>query len=113
MDRPRTEAGRKLLSAHPEIPAESVIDVELQARGQGAIDDRDRQDRVMDRIRLLLTNEQAAAVQAVRILDPDAIAAIDDGTLRTVLSGLADPTLTPAADAETREAARRYLEEIM
>lgn len=73
----------------------------------------DRPDRVLARIRHLLTPEQLAAVTAVRTLDPDAIDALDDETLRMVLRNLADPSLTPEPSTEASEAARRYLEEIM
>ena len=73
----------------------------------------DRPDRVLARIRHLLTPEQLAAVTAVRTLDPDAIDALDDETLRMVLRNLADPALTREPSTEASEAARRFLEEIM
>ena len=73
----------------------------------------DRPERVLARIRHLLTPDQLAAVTAVRTLDPDAIAALDDDMLRTILANLADAALTPEPSEETAQAARRYLEEIM
>lgn len=73
----------------------------------------DRPGRVLARIRHLLTPEQLAAVTAVRTLDPDAIDTPDDERLRVVLRNLADPSLMPEPGAETSEAARRFLEEIM
>jgi hypothetical protein len=73
----------------------------------------DRPDRVLARIRHLLTPEQLAAITAVRTLDPDAIGALDDETLRMVLRNLADPALTREPTSEASEAARRFLEEIM
>ena len=73
----------------------------------------DRPGRVLARIRHLLTAEQLAAVTAVRTLDPDAIDALDDDTLRMVLGNLADPSLTREPSAEASEAARRFLDEIM
>lgn len=113
MGDPRTRAGRQLLARYPELVVAAVSEVEEQARGQGKADALERMDRVLDRLQPLLTDEQLGAVRAVRALDPDAIAELDDTTLRGVLGGLSDPRLTPTPDAETREAARRYLNEIM
>lgn len=79
----------------------------------GEARETDRPGRVLARIQHLLTPEQLAAVTAVRTLDPDALDAIDDETLRMVLRNLADPALTPEPSAEASEAARRLLEEIM
>jgi hypothetical protein len=49
---------------------------------------------------------------AVRALDPDAIASLDDEALRIVLAGFSDPRLTPAPDPAAREAGERYHNEI-
>jgi len=76
-------------------------------------DDQDRSASVLERLRHLLTPDQLAAVTAVRILDPDAIASLDDDTLRMILRHLADPTMTAAPDPEAIAASNRFLEEIM
>jgi hypothetical protein len=51
------------------------------------------------------------------MLDPDALALLDDSKLQMILAGLADPRLSPDLDRPAREAARaeaaRFLEEIM
>lgn len=70
-------------------------------------------DPAVDRLHHLSTAEQLAAVTAVRALDPDAIVALDDETLRGLLGALSDPQLTAKLDPEAREAASRYLDSIM
>jgi hypothetical protein len=116
VDAPQTAAGREFVRQHPELEADEISAIELQARGQGAKADAERRDRVVDRLRHLLTAEQLGAVNAVLTLDPEAIASFDDEMLRVVLAGLSDPRLTPnlgpgARDA-AREAAERYHDEI-
>ena len=106
-------AAKDLLRRHPDLDAADVAAVEDQARGQGRAGAKDRSSRVLERLRHLLSPEQLAAVTAVRILDPDVIGPLDDDTLRRLLAGLSDPTLTKAPDPETLAAAQRYLEEIM
>jgi hypothetical protein len=110
---PSTEAARALLQAHPDLDAAAVVAVEQQACGQGMAQASDRAHRVLDRLRSLLTVEQLSAATAVLALDPDRIAELDDATLRLALDGFVDPTTTYATADEAREAARRYLMEIM
>jgi hypothetical protein len=109
----RSAAARDLLRRHPTLDPAEVAAVEEQARGQGRQEATDRSARVLERLRPLLGPEQLAAVAAVRILDPDAIAPLDDETLQRVLATLNDPALTAAPDPEKLAAARRYLDEIM
>ena len=53
-------------------------------------------------------------MSAVLTLDPDAIATLDDDTLRFVLDGLVRmPNPGPEERAAAQEASRRYLDEIM
>ena len=106
-------AGKDLLRRHTTIEPAEVAGVEEQARGQGRKEAMDRSDRVLERLRHLLAPEQLAAVTAVRILDPDAIAGLDDATLRRVLATLNDPRFTAAPDPEALAAAQRFLDEIM
>jgi hypothetical protein len=108
----RTRAGRQLLAEHPELSAAAVNEVEDQAHGRGIATASERMDRVLDRLRPLLTTDQLGAVMAVRALDPDAIASLDDEALRIVLAGFSDPRLTPAPDPAAREAGERYHNEI-
>ena len=114
MSVPDTSAGRRLSLRHPEL-AEAVLEVEHQAGGLRAQADRERLQRVLDRLRRVFTPDQAAAVVAVLTLDPDAIEVLDDDRLRFILSGLS--SMTPDQDPDAREAAReaaaRYLREIM
>jgi hypothetical protein len=92
---------------------DAVVEVERQARGRQAQDEAARRERVLDRLRHLLTPEQLGAANAVLLLDPDAIATLPDEQVRFVLAGLASsPNLGPEARAASREAARRYLDEI-
>jgi hypothetical protein len=112
MSEPRTQAGRQLLTDHPDLSNAAVQAVEDQARGQGVASASERMDRVIDRLRGLLTSDQLGAVIATRALDPDAISSLDDDTLRFVLRGFSEPRLTPNADPEAREAGERYHDEI-
>jgi hypothetical protein len=112
MSDPRTHASRQLLTEHPELSTAALKAVEDQARGQGFALAAERMDRVLQRLHGLLTNDQLGAVMAVRTLDPDAISALDDATLRFVLVGLSDPSLSPTGDPESREAGERYHNEI-
>jgi hypothetical protein len=109
----RSAAATELLRRHPELDPVELAAVEEQARGQGRQEAMDRSSRVLERLRPLLGPEQLAAVTAVRILDPDAIAPLDDETLGRVLTTLNDPNLTAAPDPDKLAAAQRYLDEIM
>jgi hypothetical protein len=112
---PETPAGRDLLRDHPELTADEVREVQLQARGRALQADAERRERVVDALRHLLTDDQCAAITAVLLLDPDAIASLDDANIRMILGGLADPRMN--LDREAREAARaeaaRFLDETM
>ena len=110
MSVPGTPAGRRLLLRHPDL-AEAVVEVEHQAGGRQTQADRERLQRVLDRLRRVFTPDQAAAVVAVMTLDPDAIEGLDDERLRFVLDGLS--SMPPDQDPDAREAAARYLREIM
>jgi hypothetical protein len=109
---PGTSAGRALLRRYPVLHADEVAEVERQARGQGLASCSDRMDRVVDRLHHLLSPEQLGAVSAVRALDPDAIASLDDETMRGVLAGLSDVRLTATSGPEARGAGERYHDEI-
>lgn len=102
---------------HPELTADEVAEVELQARGRSLQAEAERRERVLDALRHLLTDDQRAAASAVMLLDPDALALLDDSKLQMILTGLADPRLSPSLDRAAREAARaeaaRFLDEIM
>jgi hypothetical protein len=117
LSEPETPAGRDLLRRHPELTAGEVGEVELQARGRSVQAEAERRERVLDALRHLLTDEQRAAASALMMLDPDALALLDDSKLQMILAGLADPRLSPDLDRPAREAARaeaaRFLEEIM
>lgn len=117
LSEPETPAGRDLLRRHPQLTAGEIGEVELQARGRSLQSEAERRERVLDALRHLLTDDERAAATAVLLLDPDSIASLDDAKLRLILTGLADPRLTPNLDREAREAARsasaRFLEEIM
>ena len=116
MDAPQTAAGRDLLRRHPELEADEIGTIELEAQGRRVEADSERRDRVVDRLRHLLTPAQLGAVHAVLTLDPEAIAVLDDEMLRVVLAGLSDPRLGPNLAPEARDAAReaaeRYHDEI-
>ena len=114
MSSPDTPAGRGLLIQHPELDA-AVVEIERQAGGRQTQADRERLQRVVDRLQRLLTPDQAAAVAAVLTLDPDAIEAVDDDRLRFVLGGFASMPTDQGLEAReaAREAADRYLREIM
>ncbi|HEX6869309.1 MAG TPA: hypothetical protein VF119_10920 [Candidatus Limnocylindrales bacterium] len=62
-----------------------------------------------------MSPEQLGAVAAVRALDPDAIATLDDDALRAVLAGFSmfAPESDPEARRAAREASNRFLDEIM
>jgi hypothetical protein len=110
---PETLAGRALVDLVRGLDQEAIVEVERQARGRQAQDDAARRERVLDRIRHLLSSEQLAAANAVLLLDPDSIAALPDEQVRFVLAGLASsPSLGPEARAASREAARRYLDKV-
>ncbi|MEA2608473.1 MAG: hypothetical protein QOJ75_716 [Chloroflexota bacterium] len=115
MAEPDTPAGRDLLRRHPDLSADEIGEVELQARGRGLQADADRRERVVDALRHLLTDDQRAAITAVLRIDPDVIASLDDAKIRLILGQLADPRMN--LDREAREAAskasQRYLDEIM
>lgn len=115
MSDPETPAGRELLRRHPELGADEVSEVEREARGQQIQVGMERRERVIDGLRHVLTPEQLGAVSAVLLLDPDTIAKLDDEKLQVVLGGLArlTPDLDPEAREAAREAAQRYLNEIM
>ena len=87
MSAPDTPAGRDLLRRHPELTADEVGEVELQARGRSLQAEAERRERVLDAFRHLLTDGQRAAASAVLLLDPDPLAALDDAALRTILAG--------------------------
>jgi hypothetical protein len=109
---PETAAGRRLLQRHPDLSADDVLDVEVEARSGGLALGAERLDRVVDRLRPMLSPDQLAALRAARLLDPDAIAGQPDDVIRVVLAGLADPREQAPADPATREAGERYLREI-
>ena len=65
-------------------------------------------------MRPVLTPEQLGAATAALVLDSDAIATLDEDTLRAVLDGLVRmPDPGPEERAAAQEASRRYLDEIM
>jgi hypothetical protein len=109
---PETSAGRRLLLRNPGLPADDVLAVEVEARSGGLALGSERFDRVVERLRPLLSPDQLAALRAARLLDPDAIAGQTDAVIRVVLAGLADPRDQAPMDPATREAAERYLREI-
>jgi hypothetical protein len=115
LSKPDTPAGRALLARHPDVSATEIVEVELQTRGRSVQAETERRERVFDVLRHLLSDDQRAAASAVLLLDPDAIAVLDDAKLRLILAGLADPSHN--LDRDAREAARaeaaRFLEEIM
>jgi hypothetical protein len=114
MSDPATLAGREMLARHANIGAEEVIELERQARGQGIQTERARVQRLVDGLRHVLTPEQLGAVSAVLALDPDAIATVDEDTLRFVLDGfIRMPNPGPEERAAAYEANREYLNEIM
>jgi len=117
LGRPDTPAGRDLIRRHRDLTADEVAEVEFQARGRSVQAEGERHERVLDAFRHLMTDDQRAAATAVLLLDPDAIASLDDAKLRMILAGLADPRLTPKLDPEAGEAARaesaKFLEEMM
>ena len=114
MSDPKTLAGRELLLAHPDLAADEIVELERQARGQGIRAERERVQRLVDGLRHVLTPEQLGAVSAVLALDPDAIAALDEGTLRVVLDGLVrTPNPGPEERAAAREESREFLNDIM
>ena len=114
MSDPQTLAGRQLLLAHADLAADEIVELELQAHGQGIQAERERVQRLVDGLRHALTPEQLAAVSAVLSLDPDAIATLDDDTLRVVLDGFVRmPNPGPEERAAAQESSRRYLDEIM
>lgn len=114
MSDPKTLAGRELLLAHADLAADEIVEVERQAHGQGIQAERERVQRLVDGLRHVLTPEQLGAVSAVLSLDPDAIAALDDGTLRVVLDGFARmPNPGPEERAAAQKENREFLNEIM
>jgi hypothetical protein len=114
MNDPATLAGRELLIQHPEVGADEVAELERQAHGQGIKSERERVQRLVDALRRALTPEQLGAVSAVLSLDPDAIASLDDDTLRFVLDGLVRwPNPGPEERAAASDANRAFLDEIM
>jgi hypothetical protein len=111
---PVTLAGRELLVRHPDIGSDEIVEIERQAHGQGIKSQRERVQRVVDGLRRVLTPDQLGAASAVLALDPDAIATLDDETLRFVLDGLVRmPNPDPDERAAAAEANRAYLDEIM
>ena len=115
MSGPTTPAGRDLLDRHPDLGATEITEVELQAAGRALRADVERRDRVVDALRRVLSDDQRAAISAALTIDPDAIATLDDETLRLILNGFAEPRTN--LDREAREVARadaaRFLDEIM
>ena len=112
MARPETAAGRRLLERHPGVAADDVHAVEVEARSNGLTLGAERIDRVVERLRPLLSPDQLVALRAARLLDPDAIAGQPDDVIRVVLAGLAEPREQRPADPAAQEAAERYLREI-
>ena len=103
-----------LLLAHADLAADEIVELEHQAHGQGIQAERERVQRLVDGLRHVLTPEQLGAVSAVLTLDPDAIATLDDDTLRIVLDGLVRmPNPGTEERAAAQEASRHYLDEIM
>ena len=103
-----------LLLAHADLAADEIVELERQAHGQGIRAERERVQRLVDGLRHVLTPEQLGAVSAVLTLDPDAIATLDDDTLRFVLDGLVRmPNPGTEERAAAQEASRHYLDEIM
>ena len=103
-----------LLLAHADLAADEIVELERQAHGQGIQAERERVQRLVDGLRHVLTPEQLGAVSAILTLDPDAIATLDDDTLRFVLDGFVRmPNPGPEECAAAQEASRHYLDEIM
>ena len=103
-----------LLLAHADLAADEIVELERQAHGQGIQAERERVQRLVDGLRHVLTPEQLGAVSAILTLDPDAIATLDDDTLRFVLDGLVRmPNPGTEERAAAQEASRHYLDEIM
>ena len=111
---PATLAGRELLVRHPDVRADEVVELERQAHGQGIQSERERVQRLVDGLRYALTPEQLGAVSAILSLDPDAVATLDEDTLRFVLDGLVRmPNPGPDERAAASETNRAFLDEIM
>ena len=114
MSDPATLAGREMLVRHPDVGADEVAELERQAHGQGVHAERERVHRLVDGLRRVLTPDQLGAASAILALDPDAIATIDDDTLRFVLDGLVRmPSPGPEERAAAVESNRGFLDEIM
>ena len=109
---PETAAGRRLLERHPDLATDEVVAVEVEARSAEMTLGTARLDRVIERLRRLLSADQLAALRAARLLDPDAIDAQPDDVIRVVLADLAEPHEQGPVDPATRAAAERYLREI-
>jgi hypothetical protein len=111
---PETLAGRELLLAHADVAADDIVEVERQARGQGIKAERERVQRPVDAMRHVLTPDQLGAVSSVLSLDPDAIATLDDDTLRVVLDGFVRmPNPGPEERAAAQAQNHEFLNEIM
>ena len=114
MSDPTTLAAKELLARHPDLDADEVGEIERQAQGQGIMAERERKERLVDRLRHLLTAEQLGAMSAVIYLDPDPIATLSDDKLRFVLDGLTRMPIPPPEERRAaKEATDRFLDEIM
>ena len=114
MTGPKTLAGRDMLLRHADVAAAEIVELERQAHGQGIQAERKRVQRLVDGLRHVLTPEQLGAVSAVLSLDPDAIATLDDDTLRVALDGLVRmPNPGPEERAAAQKENREFLNEIM